>query len=197
MYNDRLLPAGRLREPIYHTEQANIIITTKCPETITPIKQRIIHHELKPYAYQTLFYTTFKYKKLYSVFDENERIELIQIKKQPVLLVVGIANPKDVVKQIRSYTKQITSLVYSDHHLFKKNDVKDIEAKFKELNNPFVITTEKDATRLRELNLSDELKQRLYYLPIEVTFIGDEAKEKFDNQILNHVRENTRNSRIS
>lgn len=193
MYSDRLLPAGRLREPMYYTEQANIIITTKCPVDIKPIKQRIIHHELKPYAFQSLFFTTFKYGKLSSVFSPNESIEIIQIKKQKVLLVLGIANPKDVIKQIRTYTKHISSLSYSDHHQFKKSDIKQIEAKFREEDQPIVITTEKDAVRLRELNLTDELKDKLYYLPIEVSFIGDDAQQKFDKQILEHVRENTRN----
>lgn len=197
MYDDRLLPAGRLREPAYYAEQANIIITTKCPQTIKPIKQRIIHHELKPYAYQSLFFTTFKYGKLTSVFSQEERIEISQIKKQNALLILGIANPDDVIKEIRTYTKEITSLAYPDHYNFKKGDVRDIESKFKELNNPIVITTEKDAARLRELNLSEELKNNLYYLPIEVSFVGDDAQEKFDTQILEHVRENTKNSRFS
>lgn len=197
MSEDCLLPAGRLREPTYHAEQANIIIATKCPTGIKPIKQRIIHHDLKPYAYQSLFFSTFKYGKLRSVFDSSIEKKLSEVKEQKVLLVVGIANPKDVVKEIRSYTKHIDSLTYPDHHHFKKNDVKVIETKFKELQNPIIITTEKDATRLRELSLSDELKTQLYYLPIEVTFIGENAQEKFDNQILEHVRENTRNSKLS
>lgn len=38
-----------------------------------------------------------------------------------------------------------------------------------------IITTEKDAVRLKEFtNIADHLRQAFYYLPVGIEFIGDE-----------------------
>mgnify|MGYP000329184412 FL=1 len=41
-YNDKLLPAGRLREPICGIRRADMVIVTKCEEDMKPIEYRII-----------------------------------------------------------------------------------------------------------------------------------------------------------
>ena len=53
-----------------------------------------------------------------------------------------------------------------------------------------ILTTEKDSVRLQEYK--EELKDIfICYLPIKVRF---HEGEKFNNLVLNYVRENTRNS---
>ena len=57
IYEDHLLPLGRLRESIHAKDRANYIIVTKCPANISPIEKRIIlkhlnFHEIRrtPFA---------------------------------------------------------------------------------------------------------------------------------------------------
>jgi hypothetical protein len=52
------------------------------------------------------------------------------------------------------------------------------------------LTTEKDATRIKSLDLKPELKERLYYyLSIKINFLNNSA-EKFNKQIIEYVRKN-------
>ena len=60
-----------------------------------------------------------------------------------------------------------------------------------------IITTEKDAARLRHLQeVCDELRQNTYVLPIEVSIMRDE-KNKLDKTIIDYVQENTIDSRLA
>ena len=60
-----------------------------------------------------------------------------------------------------------------------------------------VVTTEKDAARLRNSKLLEQLNDfPVFYLPIELKFNGED-KESFDKMILDygkHARKNQRNS---
>ena len=65
---------------------------------------------------------------------------------------------------------QLTPLVFGDHHQFKKKDVHCINETFSALPEPkIIVTTEKDATRLTQVEgLSDEVRQNIYVLPIRI-----------------------------
>jgi tetraacyldisaccharide 4'-kinase len=194
---DKLLPAGKLREPAYYAEYANIIIVTKCPKGLNPLDQRIAMKEIHPYPYQSLLYTSFSYGKLTPVFSEQEPFALNKVCDKDVLLVTGIANPEPFYKKIKRYIKHPEIMQYPDHYHFSKKDIADIKKKYDKLpnDNKIIIVTEKDAARFRSMkDLPEELKNALYYLPIKVTFINQEDQEIFNNKIINHVRENTSNS---
>lgn len=204
IYEDMLLPAGRLRENFHQMERAGIIIITKCPVDLKPIDIRIISHGLNAYPYQTVLFTTIEYENLISIFrqtdlfsTEEESLETIRNKK--VLLVTGIASPKTIMDEIGKYTSDIELLEFPDHHDFSSTDIKKIEEAYKHLNDNAAITivTEKDAVRLKNrTDLSEKLKQSLYYLPIKITFLNKEDKAVFNEKILRHVRKISRNGKL-
>lgn len=192
---DKLLPAGRLRESPKGKNRANIVIVTKCPADIKPMGIRVISKALNLYPYQKLFFSTFRYGKLTPVFGGDTRtLESLQADEQ-VLLLAGIASPEQMKVDIEKYTGHITSLFYDDHHYFSEKDIKEINDTFEEIKDKrMIITTEKDASRLISLQgLSDEVRQHLYALPIEVNFIQNQEKT-FNENILGYVQKNTRNS---
>jgi tetraacyldisaccharide 4'-kinase len=93
------------------------------------------------------------------------------------------------------YSKNITSMNFPDHHFFTPKDVEAINKRFSELPEPkLLITTEKDATRLKSIEgLSKEVRKALYVLPIRIRFLL--GKEKmFNDKILSYVQKNSRNS---
>lgn len=56
-----------------------------------------------------------------------------------------------------------------------------------------IITTEKDAIKLREISeINEVLTRNTFYLPIEVKVI--EKEEEFNEQIMQYVRKNKRNN---
>ena len=196
---DKLLPAGRLREPLSGKNRADIVIVTKCPKELKPMEYRVITKAMDLYPYQQLYFTTIDYGTLRPLFKEqkghNELRELEDLKRFNVLLLTGIASPKQMVHDLSPLAADLHPLTFGDHHNFTRDDAQTIHDEFTVLPSPkVIITTEKDATRLMAMkDLSDEIKKNLYVLPIEVKFML-EQENMFNEKIINYVRKNSRNS---
>ncbi len=54
---DRLMPVGRLREPVSGKNRADIVIVTKCPKDLKPMDFRIISKALERHRYQHHYFT--------------------------------------------------------------------------------------------------------------------------------------------
>ena len=80
---DKLLPAGRLREPVSGKDRADIVIVTKCPKTLTPMEFRVLTKQMNLYPYQQLYFTTLEYDylmPLYPIETENTVSSLDSLK---------------------------------------------------------------------------------------------------------------------
>jgi len=195
IYEDSLLPAGRLREAVSGLNRADTIIITKCPHDIQPIDLRIISHNINAFPFQGLYFTSLAYKGLSAVFEnENKELPLEYLTGKHILLVTGIASPKMILKELSKYTDNVESVSYPDHYNFKPKDIKLITDKFEAIDadNKLILVTEKDASRLVlfEGQMDENIKDKLYYLPIEITFV-DKDKNSFNEKIFKHVRENS------
>lgn len=184
-YYDKLLPAGRLREPCSSIKRADIIIVSKCPLYITPMDMRGIEQSLKVEKWQHLFFSTFRYGDLYPLFSAKKKkgitMEELKSYKSPILLVSGIASPKQLEYDLAKINT-FSTCSFSDHHQFTERDIKTIESQYK---GGIIITTEKDATRLLALGAKafrTDIAKAIYVLPVEVDFIGN-TKEQFDDLI--------------
>lgn len=193
---DALMPAGMLREPIKAKDRANIVIVTKCPVDLKPMDYRIISKNLSLYPFQKLFFSTMEYDDLQPVFADGAPLPLETLRDNPnILLITGIASPRPLEEKIHSYSERFNTLHFDDHHDFSKKDVKQMQTAFNRLDpeKRIVITTEKDAARMRELAFDDAFKSRLYALPIKVKFLLDGEKELM-NDIVKYVRTNSRDN---
>ena len=195
---DKLLPAGRLRESKEGKTRADIVIVTKCPKDLKPMSFRVLSRAMDLFPYQQLYFTCLKYGDLHALFNDSKR-PLKDIKpNEHTLLVTGIASPEQMVEDLSPYCKNITSLKFSDHHQFNADDVEKINSTFAMMQTPrLIITTEKDATRLENIEgLSEEVKNSIYTLPVEVQVMLDQ-QEKFDEVILSYVQKNSKNSTLT
>ena len=193
---DELMPSGRLREPIKSKDRADIVIITKCPKDLKPMEFRVITKAMSLYPYQQLFFSTHEYEAPRPVFPEREKLTgLADLTGKNILLLTGIASPKQMLLDLQQYTEHIEPLTFSDHHNFRQKDILRINKAFSSLPSPkLIITTEKDATRLATAEgLSDEAKQNLYALPIHIQLLQDQ-EEAFNKHIIGYVRKNSRNS---
>lgn len=179
--HDKLLPAGRLREPQSGKKRADIVIITKCPEDMHPINLRVISKAMDLYPCQKLFFTQLRYDSMRTVFGPSDTtIELKDITPaHNVMVIAGIASPKHLLGDLKKYTHKLTPKVFSDHHNFTQREIDDINNTFDILPHPrIVITTEKDATRLAAIDgLSNDVKRNLYVLPVKVGFMQDQEKD--------------------
>ena len=183
---DKLLPAGRLREPLYGKDRADIVIVTKCPSELKPMEYRVITKAMSLFPYQKLFFTTLTYENLKPVFpDARKSLTDEQLKDCNVLLLTGIASPRQMTEDLGPKVKSITPLTFADHHDFSRSDVRTLNEAYKAMPQPkCIVTTEKDAARLTSTKgLSDDVKKGLYALPIHISFMQDQ-QEAFDQHIL-------------
>ena len=193
---DKLLPAGRLREPLSGKDRADVVIVTKCPKDLKPMEFRVITKAMSLFPYQTLYFTTLEYEPLRPVFtDVCRTAPPAQLSGQNVLLLTGIASPRQMITDLEPQVKSITPLTFADHHNFRRKDIQRLNATFEAMPSPkLIITTEKDAARLTTADgLSDEVRRHLYALPIRIGFML-EQEELFNQNIIGYVRKNSRNS---
>ena len=200
--DDALLPAGKLREPASGKHRAQMVIVTKCPDNIKPIDFNIIAKRLHLFPYQQLYFSRFRYGMLTPLFPEkaNSRQVLSSLTgNEQVLLVTGIASPTPLLKEVEFYTPHVKLLAFDDHHDFTPKDLLQIKEQFMHLEEwkRLIITTEKDAARLKLHPALDEiLKPHIYVLPIEIEILQDQ-QYIFNQNIISYVRAHSRNSSLS
>ena len=197
--DDRLLPAGRLRERPSSSRRASTIVVTKCPQHINAMGFRVILSALNIKPYQQLFFSTFTYSTMHQLWGEKT-LEMSTLRKDNthVLLLSGIGNPLQMEQDVRRFVQHIVPLSFPDHHYYTKRDAEAINQALLALPKPhIIITTEKDASRLLHLQgVGEEVRQNVYVLPIEISIMRSE-KDKFDKTIIDYVQENTSNSIVA
>ena len=194
---DKLLPAGRLREPLNGKDRADIVIVTKCPKDLKPMEFRVVTKAMHLYPYQRLYFTTLEYAELQSLFQTSTANipTLDSLHDTHVMLLTGIASPEQLEHALAPFSPHLTPLTFADHYQFKAKDIELINNTFATMQSPkIIITTEKDATRLNTVGgLSDEVKKNMYVLPVRISFMQDQDN-MFNQQITDYVRKNSRNS---
>ncbi len=183
--DDRLLPAGNLRDIKQSAERTDIIIVTKCPPNLNESEKNKISKKIKPNSNQELYFTTINYGRAYQIFNG----EILQEQINNVVLVCGIANPKKLIEYVIDKSENIEVLQYADHHIFTSDNLNSIKKAYNSLSQKdqaIILTTEKDAVRLKkfETALAD---LPIYALPMEHEFLFGGA-ESFDQQVLSFVK---------
>lgn len=197
---DTIMPSGRLRESSKNRKRAGIIIVTKTEPSLNDNELENIRKELQTSGDQEVFFTSLAYREAVAVFKQETEEGLKPfssdgIEEKGAILITGIASPVGILKYLQHYFSEIVHLDFPDHHNFTNKDLDRIKAAWKNLrtSQKILITTEKDAVRLREfVNIAPEIKSALYYIPVEVSFLKD-TKHKFDSLIFDYVGKNKGN----
>jgi tetraacyldisaccharide 4'-kinase len=193
---DFLLPTGNLREPRSATKRVDILIVTKAPQNLTATEKAKVLKRIKPQAQQKVFFSFLRYSDLLNVVDKSARALTSLNEHTQVFLLTGIANASPLLAELERYTSLIIHHKYSDHYNFSTADIEKITQEYQacEAADKLIITTEKDAQRLKNSTFAASLARTLLYvLPVETAFAEDD-KIKFDQLIVNHVREYSKHS---
>jgi tetraacyldisaccharide 4'-kinase len=191
-YEDYLLPAGNLRESVYATFRADIVVVTKCPKDIKPIETRLMEKNMSLMANQRLYFSSISYHRIEPLFPSKhvKPYSLSEInKKEDILLITGIANPQPLIEMMQSRCDRIHVCKFPDHHAFELSDIQSIDDELRKIASPSckIICTEKDAMRLKTLRfLPGSWKSCLYCLPISVEFLPGRG-DGFDAIVLKHI----------
>lgn len=154
-FQDFVLPTGRLREFGKGRKRSDLVIVTKSPASLSQKEKASFREKLKVGESTPVFFSTIQYGKLISIQNKQEK----ENHAKEALLVTGIGNPKPLVDYLKTKMK-VTHIEFKDHHNYT---VKDLDSIHKLFNNfvaaeKIIITTEKDAMRLMNTELSSVMK---------------------------------------
>jgi tetraacyldisaccharide 4'-kinase len=181
-WKDYVLPAGRLREWRGAYKRSDLIIVTKCPETLSRSEAQAIIQKINP-GDRPVFFSHLKYGQPYFLFDSKIRVQWEE--GLDLILFSGIANTEKVKNHLEAHANKVFSLEFGDHHNFSKYDIGQLNKLYTNLESEkkIIITTEKDAVRLDEhLSYINKNKIPVFILPVVVDFLFNE-KNKFDEYV--------------
>lgn len=191
VYNDHLLPFGRLRDLPERIGAADIIIVSKCPNELNAWEKCSWAENLgirnfdaascsgirKNGRRQHIFFSTICYDGAEAVFPEGDP-RYIYTKR--LILFSGIANDAPLLSYLSSDYKIVRHFSFPDHHKFSRSDINTIASAAREFPTSVIMTTEKDCQRVRDCHkIKEELKQRMFYSPIKTAFLTENEKETF------------------
>jgi tetraacyldisaccharide 4'-kinase len=145
----RVLPAGDLREPVSWIGRADAVIITSTeavePESLEEIRKRL--SILAPNAQVFL-----AKKRPFSVVDggSGKRLQIEVLERMPVVAVSGIANPASFERMLNACGANILESVrFRDHCAYSSNEAEQIKSVIRRTGAKAVVTTAKDAVKLR------------------------------------------------
>lgn len=178
VYDDKLLPYGRLRESAHQKNRADMVIVTKCPTDMNPLSYRLVSKKLELMPYQKLYFSEYTYGELTPVFpyDRPYRVDLSSLtSRDTVMLVTGIANPRGFIRHFSRYPFKVVVAHFPDHHDFSRADVEELKNRFLSLKgeHKIILTTEKDAVRLAyNPYFPTSLKPSTFFIPVSVKMLS-------------------------
>jgi len=122
--NDRLLPAGRLREPLHSLRRADaVVLASGASAEAFPIGGKLI-------------------------WRVRRGIVPLNVPPRPVVFC-GIARPQNFVLQLRAANiEPVAEAFYRDHHAYSEKDIRDLRELKQRSEADGFVTTEKDAVNL-------------------------------------------------
>jgi len=178
--NGFLLPRGILREPIKHLKRASYVFLTKSNGQRDAELEELIHRH-NPEV--DIIECTHRPQYLQVLgtppddADSRQPLEFLQGKR--VGAFSGIATPESFEKFLRDLGAEIDYRKrFLDHYRFGEEDLTEIFAGAEAAGAEFIVTTEKDAVRIRP-DLTGPIP--IYYLRLEIDIIH--GADDFDEAV--------------
>jgi len=183
IFKDELLPLGRLRDLPSQIRRAKAVVITKCPEYLDEWGRDKMRKITRIKPGQEVFFSKVRYCQPRAIFEGLGDPRYIYSKT--VYLFTGIANARPLEEWLIGQYDHIVHEKFPDHHKFTRGDVRKIRSYAHKNPLSILLTTEKDAQRLLHCPyVPEELKVRLFYLPIETDFVTEDDKARFDKYLL-------------
>lgn len=184
---DCLLPVGSLRDLPSQLRRAQAVVITKCPDTA----EAPVAYKREFWFRQPVFFTKLAYAPLEPIFPgafaETADLNRIFLQSKQAIVVSGIAKSALFVREVQKTYQILVHLHFGDHHAFSVLELLKIRDLMQQCPTLPLITTEKDAIRLRPHQLIFEEKEgnkplllsRFFYLPVKPVFFSTEEEQKF------------------
>jgi tetraacyldisaccharide 4'-kinase len=170
-FKDKVLPLGTLRENAAGAKRADVIIVTKCPFTLSEKEKDDYKTRIKEFTEVPVLFSGIQYGEPVSLFRNTE------ISTKKVVLVSGIANDSLFKDAAQKSFEVVETITFADHHRYTLSDIKQILDTVKKHEKAMVLTTEKDAVKLKDGAFHGYLAEiPIFALPIKVGLADQDAQ---------------------
>ena len=175
--NGNLFPAGELREPLLETKRADLICVTRYPGTgeTKGVDEKLADNI--PIIKIAL--------RLDSLIDleSGKAIDAGFLQDKPVAAFCGLADPKDFQRILyQAGVGVVHYKAFPDHHRYTALDFREMNASAKQQGAELVLTTEKDAVKIRK----NSFDLPFYKVSLDLEIV--EGRELFNKDVLNFQR---------
>ncbi len=166
---ERLLPAGRLREPVSAMHRADILVITRAdsvPQTESAIAKL---DEYPVFAARTKLVG---FRKMWA--DETAPIlSPTELGEGPFFVFCGIGNPGAFLLDLQKWNLPVSGReAFADHHHYSDGEIHELLDAAREVGSKALITTEKDAQNMADV---DAVEVPIYVAVIEIDFPQEDA----------------------
>lgn len=188
VFGDELLPLGSLRDLPEQIGRAGAVVVTKCPRVLDEWDRTRFRQQLRLRPDQPLFFATLRYEDPQPVFRWEGDKRYIYSKE--VFLFSGVADDRPLRAHLTDRYQRIDHKRFGDHHRFTRLDARAIRVYARRNPRALLLTTEKDAQRLLHCRfLDDEVRRRLFYVPVRHEFLTWDENLAFEALIRGEVPE--------
>ena len=143
--NGVVFPAGELREPLSAMDRADVICLTRCRGDDSTDRVDGCNRKQVPVIKTGL--------RVQSVIElkSGEEMGIETIQNQTVAAFCGIAHPLDFFRTLEQVPVDIVNQShFPDHHEYSSDELQAIENQGKQAGAKMIVTTEKDAVKLKD-----------------------------------------------
>lgn len=174
--DEQVLPGGSLRESLHAGGMADAVLAPASHDEAQRIATVL--------GVERAFAIEARYEPAHVVTGESHLSPLAHRTPSPesrVLAVSGIARPQRFFDALRALGWDVVGQIsFADHHWFDERDVARVESAARASGATAVITTEKDAVRLADLNRT----MTWVYVPLRVALTPE---EQFRGWVLDRI----------
>lgn len=184
-FRDCPLPLGTLRESRRGARRAQIIVATKCPDTLSQAQKDAFIKKCNLLPGQQVYFCRTAYEEIIPVNTDGAFSA-----QDEVVLFTGIAHPEPIERHLHQQGIPLRRhFRFGDHHAYTQNDLTRLERACRQTEKKAcLLTTQKDWARLAghpHLGLLADIP--VYVLPVRNEFLFGEG-EAFDRRIREYVQ---------
>lgn len=173
----RLLPRGRLREPISALRRAHAVILSRTDQApdLSSLRRRL--QEIVPGVPVVL---SRHHPSRLTELGSGRELPLAGLAGRRVLAVSGIASPEGFHRTLIDLGAGLAgTMVFPDHHSYGADDMLHVEKAAEDAAAELIVTTEKDAVRIPMVERADMPARAMLALGVDLEITeGQEALER-------------------
>lgn len=161
LFDEKILPAGNLRESLNQLKRANVVIFTKIDYDINNDDLKLVRENYKGSVFESSIILNALTDNLLQM-----KGKLKTINNQSVVAFSGIASPdsfKDTL--LKSGINVVDFIPFKDHQWFSEGNLERIKISAQKHNCKVLVTTEKDMVKLKQDWLKD---YKLFSVGLEI-----------------------------